>query len=297
MPRNIFNLLSCTLVFLYSTVAGAQQTPVAIYTDPPSDKEFPAALEAPNIMSHGSRLNTVLFLASGKRPHPTILLMHGFPGNEKNLDLAYAARRVGWNVFVPHYRGSWGSDGKFSFSNAIEDTQISLEFLRDPENSKKYRIDARKIVLVGHSMGGFMVAYAAAHDPDVAGLVMISAWNIGETMTGAKETHRVDTFPSASIRLAGTTPAGLQQEAEENAARWNYVDYADAIRNRPVLILESDDRNRSHNHAMAEALAKAGNTHVAESYIETDHTYSDHRIALQVALLNWLMGTFQSPTK
>ena len=116
-------------------------------------------------------------------------------------------------------------------------------------------------------------------------------------MTGPKETHRVDTFPSASIRLAGTTPAGLQQEAEENAARWNYVDYADAIRNRPVLILESDDRNRSHNHAMAEALARAGNTHVVEAYIETDHTYSDHRIALQVALLNWLLGTFQSPTK
>jgi pimeloyl-ACP methyl ester carboxylesterase len=41
-------------------------------------------MEAPDIMSHGSRLNAVLFMASGKEAHPTILLMHGFPGNEKN---------------------------------------------------------------------------------------------------------------------------------------------------------------------------------------------------------------------
>ena len=291
------HLLLCTLALFWPTSARAQQIPAAIEMDPPPDKEFPATMEAPDIMSHGSRLNAVLFMASGKEPHPTILLMHGFPGNEKNLDLAYAVRRAGWNVLIPHYRGSWGSEGKFSFSNAIEDTRISVQFLRDAENVKKYRIDAKKIVLVGHSMGGFMVAYSAAHNPDVAGLVMISAWNIGETMTGPKETHRVDTFPSASIRLAGTTPAGLQQEAEENAARWNYVDYAVAIGKRPVLILESDDRNRLHNHAMVEALAKAGNTRVVEIHMETDHSYSDHRIALQAALLNWLLATFKPASK
>jgi uncharacterized protein len=291
------HVLLCTLALFWPTSARAQQIPAAIEMDPPPDKEFPATMEAPDIMSHGSRLNAVLFMASGKEPHPTILLMHGFPGNEKNLDLAYAVRRAGWNVLIPHYRGSWGSEGKFSFSNAIEDTRICVQFLRDAENVRKYRIDAKKIVLVGHSMGGFMVAHGAAHDPDVAGLVMISAWNIGETMIGPKETHRVDTFPSASIRLAGTTAAGLQQEAEENAARWNYADYAGAIGNRPVLILESDDRNRLHNHAMVEALAKAGNTRVAEIHIETDHSYSDHRIALQAALLNWLSATFKPPSK
>jgi pimeloyl-ACP methyl ester carboxylesterase len=297
MPKHRSHLLLCTLALSWPTSARAQQIPAAIEMDPPPDKEFPATMEAPDIMSHGSRLNAVLFMASGKEPHPTILLMHGFPGNEKNLDLAYAVRRAGWNVLIPHYRGSWGSEGKFSFSNAIEDTRISVQFLRDAENVKKYRIDPKKIVLVGHSMGGFMVAYGAAHDPDVAGLVMISAWNIGETMTGPKETHRVDTFPSASIRLAGSTPAGLQEEAEANAARWNYFDYAEALRNRPMLVLESDDRNKLHNHAMVEALRKAGNSYVAEIHMETDHSYSDHRIALQSALLNWLQATFPPAAK
>ena len=74
---------------------------------------------------------------------------------------------------IPNYRGSWGSAGTFSFANAIEDTQSAVRFLRDPENVKKYRIDPKTIVLIGHSMGGFMAAYAAAHDPEVAALVMI----------------------------------------------------------------------------------------------------------------------------
>jgi hypothetical protein len=39
---------------------------------------------------------------------------------------------------------------------------------------------------------------------------------------------------------------------------------------------------------MKEALQKAGNTRVTEIYLETDHSYSDHRIALQVTVLQWL---------
>lgn len=281
--------LFVTGVVLFGALAApAQQLPPALTTDPPPDREFPAAVEAPDVMSHGARLNAVFYLASGRGPHPAVLLMHGFPGNEKNLDLAYAFRRAGWNVLIPHYRGSWGSAGTFSFSNAIEDTEAAIQFLRDAENVKKYRMDPKKVVLIGHSMGGFMAACATARDPEIAGLVMISAWNIGATMSGPKETHRIDMIPSASSRLAGTTPAGLQAEAEANAAKWNYLDYAEALKTRPVFIVESHDRNLSYNKAMKEALQKAGNTRLTETYLETDHSYSDHRIALQVAVLQWL---------
>jgi dipeptidyl aminopeptidase/acylaminoacyl peptidase len=281
-------LLLSAIALLGAVDASAQQLPSALTTDPPPDKEFPPTMEAPDILSHGARLNAVLYIASGRGPHPIVVLMHGFPGNEKNLDLAYSLRRAGWNVLIPHYRGSWGSAGIFSFANAIEDTQSAVQFLRESENIKKFRIDPKEIVLVGHSMGGFMVANVAAHDPEIAGVAMISAWNIGATMSGPKETHRVDMIPAAVPRLTGTTAGGLQAEAEENAAKWNYLDYAAALKTRPVLILESHDRNLSFNKDMIEALRKAGNLRVTETYIETDHSYSDHRIALQLAVLEWL---------
>ena len=288
MLRHTPRLFLSAIALLGGFAASAQQLPSALTTDPAPDKEFPPTIEAPDILSHGARLNAVLYIASGHGPHPTVVLMHGFPGNEKNLDLAYSLRRAGWNVLIPHYRGSWGSAGTFSFANAIEDTQSAVQFLREPENIKKFRIDPKEIVLVGHSMGGFMVANVAAHDPEIAGVAMISAWNIGATMSGPKETHRDDMIPAAVPRLAGTTAGGLQAEAEENAAKWNYLDYAAALKTRPVLILESHDRNLSFNKDMTEALRKAGNLRVTEAYIETDHSYSDHRIALQSTVLEWL---------
>src|SRR6266436_9614296 len=147
-------LLLALLLSLPLAAAQAQQLPPAIYTDPAPDKAHPPTMDAPDIISHGKRMNAIIYTAAGAGPHGTVVLLHGFPGNEQNMDLAYAIRRAGWNVLFPHYRGSWGSAGTFSFSNALEDTQAALAFARDPSNAKKYRIDTKKIVLIGHSMGG-----------------------------------------------------------------------------------------------------------------------------------------------
>jgi pimeloyl-ACP methyl ester carboxylesterase len=266
----------------------AQQIPSAIANDPAPTKDFPPTMDSPDILSHGARLNAIIYLAAGENPHGTVLLMHGFPGNEQNLDLAYVIRRAGWNVLFPHYRGSWGSAGTFSFSNALEDTQTALDFARDPENVKKYRIDTKKIVLIGHSMGGLMVSNTGARNPDVAGVCMISAWNLGAFILRPNDAKALNTFHTASPRLAGSTPEGLIDEAKQNGSKWNYVDYAPDLKTRPVLVIESNDGLAPDNKTFADALRKAGDTKVTETHYDTDHVYSDKRIALQTAIVNWL---------
>jgi uncharacterized protein len=288
-----FAIASLTL----AAARGGQQLPAAITSDPPRDNDFPAAMEASDIISHGARLNAVFYLASGAGPHPVVLLLHGFPGNEQNMDLAYAIRRAGWNVLIPHYRGSWGSAGWFSFRNAIEDTQAVVQFLRDPANAKKYRTDAGKIAIVGHSMGGFLGCYATAHDPAVLGVAMISAWNLGPAAARPDSEQRTRSFHDASPRLAGTTPGGMLAEAKQNSAQWNYVDWAASLKTRPVLVVESKDGNVPDNKAIAEALRKAGDPHVTEVAMETDHGYNDHRLALQAAVLDWLQSFGVTPSK
>ena len=59
------------------------------------DPVHPPALVELNFESHGERLNGILYQANGAGPHPTVVLLHGYPGNEKNLDLAQSLRRVG----------------------------------------------------------------------------------------------------------------------------------------------------------------------------------------------------------
>lgn len=86
----------------------------------------------------------------------TVLLLQGLPGYESNVDLAQSIRRAGWNVLLFHYRGTWGTAGTFSQSSAIEDTAEAVRFLRDPAIAAKYRSDPKRLVVVGHSMGGFL---------------------------------------------------------------------------------------------------------------------------------------------
>jgi len=295
-PKILCGILAVAFALLLTGVkTSAQDLPAAITTDPARDKNFPATMEAPDIISHGTRLNALFYLASGAEPHPVVLLLHGFPGNEQNMDLAYAIRRAGWNVLVPHYRGSWGSAGSFSFSNAIEDTQAAIAFIREPDNAKKYRADATKIAIVGHSMGGFLGLYATAHDPAILGMAAISAWNLGPSAARPDSPARTKSFHDASPRLAGTTPEGMLNEAKQNTAKWNYIDWANDLKPRPVFVIESSDGNVPDNHALAEALRKAGDTRVTEVHMETDHVYSDHRIALQAAVLHWLQSLGQTP--
>src|SRR5882762_6398586 len=51
------------------------------------------------------------------------------------------------------------------------------------------------------------------------------------------------------------------------------------LKERPILVLESDDRNTADNEALAEALKKAGNSEVTEQHMRTDHAFSSDRNA------------------
>jgi acetyl esterase/lipase len=114
-----------------------------IYTDPPHDRTHPAGMEVLHIPSGGVKINGVPYTAAGAGPHPVLVLMHGLPGNEKNLDLAQAVRRAGWTVVTFNYRGSWGSPGRFSFAGNLGDARNVLAYLRDPANVAHLAIDPR----------------------------------------------------------------------------------------------------------------------------------------------------------
>ena len=64
--------------------------------------------------------------------------------------------------------------------------------------------------------------------------------------------------------------------------------YASLFGDRPLLLITSDDGLAPFSTALAEAVRKQGSKHVTEAHYATDHSYSDHRIALQVEVLNWL---------
>jgi len=269
----------------------APPTPRAVVADPPRDKAHPAALDAFQIDVAGAKINAVMYLASGEQPHPTMLFLHGFPGNETNVDLMQAVRRAGWNVLRINYRGSWGSGGAFSFAHARTDAEAAVDFLTAPANLAKYRIDPKRIVVAGHSMGGFMAASASAARPSaVAGTILIDAWNIGGdprfvhlAPKALAEDIRPDTAP-----LAGTSPETLIAEVERDRAKLDLAALSRTIAARPVLMIGAERGIGQMTAAIATAAREAHPDTVVEAQYPTDHSFSDSRIALESEVLRWL---------
>ena len=286
-------LLLCVIVFPRTGMA--DDTHASLLSKP--EGEAKASMETMQIPSHGSPMNALVYVAAGAGPHPAVILLHGFPGNERNLDLAQDMRRAGWDVLYFNYRGSWGSAGSFSFSHGIEDVAAAIAYLRQPENARRLRLDPSRIVLVGHSMGGFMTVQAASADPAIKGIAMISAAD----MSGMFEQLQKQSSPADAVKkmgaglaaegmapLSGCTPDGLAQELASHASAWAFRSKAESIKDRPALIITSDDGLAPSDDAFAAALRQAGDTRVTTLHLSTDHAYSDQRTELSRALMQWL---------
>ena len=281
--------LAAMLALAAASPALAQDIPAAIAQDPPVDPAHKASMEVVHIPSHGVEINGVLYRAAGVGPHPTVVLYHGLPGNEQNLDLAQAMRRDGWNVLTLHYRGSWGSPGDYSFHHVFEDAQAALDFVRDPAVAAKYGVDVHRIVVMGHSMGGMAASIVGDHNPDLAGVGMISAANFAFIGAGQSQAG-LSKFMAENRESLTETADQMAAEAIAGAHDWDFVKYAPGLAKHPLLLITSDDGLRGASDALAKADRALGGAPVTEVHLATDHSYSDHRIALETAVIRWLDG-------
>jgi pimeloyl-ACP methyl ester carboxylesterase len=287
----------CLVVALFAAQSVVAQSPATydpVTMDPPiHDTVNPASRAELAFASHGSRLNALMYTAQGAGPHPTVILLHGYPGVERNLDLAQAMRRAGINVLYFNYRGSWGSQGTFSFANAQEDVQSAIAYVRTAAVALRLRIDPTRIALVGHSMGGWLAFLGAAADPGIACVGGIEASDMTYIRGEPTPSRRTD---SAFIVYANTltAPGGplhassdsLLGSLHANAEAWTLPRHATELAGRTILLL---DNNRNAGHArFVASLRQAGAKHLTEEVWNTDHTFSDRRIALAHRVLEWL---------
>lgn len=288
-----------TLVVVLAAHPLRAQSFDAASADPPrraaaADSAYPAAIEELALTSAGARMNALMYLARGRGPHPTVILLHGYPGNERNLDVAQAIRRAGMNVLFFSYRGAWGSGGTFSFANAQEDVTAALRFVRAPETAAKYRIDPRRVALVGHSMGGWLAFLGAAADSGVrcvggleVGDMALEGASVRDDPKAAKEFGDYTEWlvaPGGPLRAESAT--SLVESLVSNAERWSLPHNAPALRGRTILLLDNT-HNRRHA-ALVSALASAGASRVTAYVWPTDHSFSDRRVELARTVVRWL---------
>lgn len=245
---------------------------------------YPPDLQAEILQGKRGRLLVTIYRAGGAGTHPTVLLNHGFPGIEKNFDLAQALRRVGFHVLTYHYSGSWGSDGAYSYANDLEDGETLLEFIKSNET---YGFDKEKLFLVGHSVGGFVTAHLLARHQECKGGVLLTPCDLGGVVSFPKDTIAkkllMEIFENGPHWLNGTSPQALLEEVSGHQAEYRIASLAEKLADRPVFCLGAahDESCPPEAHCLpwVEKLRKVGGNVVYET-LETDHSFSDVRLTM-----------------
>ncbi len=301
---------------LAAVLSGCSSRPAAVPgplgSDPKGPTPFdPVTMDAPRgdppaetidlqFHSAGAHLNAFVHVASGPGPHPTAVLLHGFPGNERNLDLAQAMRRAGWNAIYFTYRGAWGSGGEFSFGNALEDVAAVVATLREPAFAQRHRVDPQRIALVGHSMGGAAALVSAAKLESVRCVASLAGANLGAfgEQAGASEDARegiAARFQSwGEGRIHNISGTAMVADLIAHRGEYGALSHAAALAAKPVLLVAGARDEvappAAHHAPLVGAIRAHGGAALRELTLDADHSFSDARIALAHALIAWLDG-------
>jgi len=216
-----------------------------------------------------------LYRGAGQGPRPTAILLHGVPGVEKNLDIAYALRDIGWNCLYFHYRGCWGSEGSYSLTGALDDIHFATEWaIQQPS------VDSKRLAIIGMSGGGYLALKGGALDLQYQVIVALCP------LISPKRTPiPLEVWSDFTSMLYGVSGEQLKSEYDELPP---IESFAMQLRNRPVLILTGgQDELFPHSHYLP--LKEAVPTIEWHEFPDGDHTLSLCRKAAVQQTLDWLV--------
>lgn len=236
----------------------------------------------------GETVHGVLHVPSGVGPHPVVLLLHGFPGWERNFDVAHALRRAGFATLVFHYRGCRGMPGRWSWSNTLADAESVLDLLRAGSVGEGPALDSSRVAVVGHSLGGFLALTSTASRPWVRAVCSISGFDFGAAAAAIADDptirdQYVEAFGSETAVLADTDGESLTDELQAFGDRWSLRGLGPSLGSRPVQLIgtELDDITPAevHHRPLVDAFLSDG-VRLTHHSLPTDHTLADHRVQL-----------------
>lgn len=239
--------------------------------------EFKAGVDGVTFTSGGQRLLGEFYRAAGDIPRPTAVLVHGTPGIEKHLDVAYQLRDLGWNCLCFHFRGSWGSQGAFSFGGLAEDTSAAMKWVRQQPS-----VDLSRVALIGASTGFYATLLHAVRDPALCAIVGISPLVDPRKFEFARP--MAEHF---AAMLSGV-------KADELVAQWNALpELTDdaSLAARPMLLVTADKDEIFPPSHYIDFISRFPSAEWARAK-DSDHSFSTCRPWLVDTVTDWLNEHF-----
>jgi len=282
MKKNTQLLLS--LCFLIITKIASAQSDSIVLRDVTWDKNAPAGMNELFIPSGDATVAGLIYRANGVQKHPTLIMLHGYPGNERNLDIAQVVRAHGWNVIYFDYRGSWGSGGQFSFANCVQDVASVVAFCK--KYSDSLRIDTSNIVLFGHSMGGWVCLKALAQSPGIKKGFALSTWDIYGYFKDVKnEQEMMERARQGGNYFVLNTPLKeLFEPVISHPASYKIQIDTTELAGKQIIMLDE----HKGNSKLAATIGGSNHNYFDYEVWQTDHPFTNKRISLINKVLAFL---------
>ena len=211
--------------------------------------------------SHGSQVFGRILLPAFYDTNslcPAVIMLHGHPGGDKNMDIAEALRANGYAVMIFSYRGLWGSHGDYSMSHNIEDVICAVDELR--KRADEFRLDPERVFLFGHSMGGFSALNAIARGTPVKGAVLMAPYDAGFMYQNCRD--RFDSVMACKAQGYFTLASenALEEDAAAHAQQWEFRNLLTKFdKDFPFCFIDGkQDRTSLHVGPYVEEMQKAG---------------------------------------
>lgn len=232
----------------------------------------------PVIIEHAQGpLTGVLYRnALGVLPAPTIILLPGLVGTEKNTDIAHEVQKAGWNAFVLNYRGTWGCPGRYNLTTHHEEALYLIEYLSQLSISRP-----EEITVLGYSLGS-RAALLTADSLGECRIILLSG--VAYLRKGALTSDFAETI---SPFLPGATTEDVQRQWDVLAESEQPFELASKVaHNHIVLIHGLSDKSVPSTHSrLLHESAKGSILYLIE---KADHEYVSHRDQLRRIVLKEL---------
>ena len=249
-----------------------------------------------NIISGGCRLYGYLLTPDKRmeKPYPTVIMSHGFPGYTTNNDLELALMRAGCVVIHMNHRGAWGSEGHYLFTNLKDDLIAIAKWARNSAIADLYGIDPDNIFLVGHSMGGQSVLYAAKELPFLRGVAALAAYDIGAAFLHNMEKELFLMIETEGQCLKMNSAAEVYENARDYREELGILNQYESLAEHPVLLVEASLDRVAPAYKMMDQLwekLKELSAPVTYKAIVSTHSFAGQRMKLAKTVAEWIEKT------
>ncbi len=253
-----------------------------------------------DIKSDGFRLDANFFPSGIDSLRPAVILLQGFPGNNSSpLGLAEKLNIAGLNVLAFNYQGSFASEGEFSFDNSINNVKAAYDFLTDPGNITRYRIDTSIIVVCGYSFGGAVALESGMYWSEIRHMIAIAnadnSVNLRKTMTDPEFRKKYYDLISSGFEPSGPLRGDLKVQfvyLTENVDRYDLVKNAALLTGKKVFFIVGFRDNTSlmevNSLPLYRLLVGINPGIVTIAGFETDHSFRNVRNELAESIISWI---------